>query len=305
MSITGSIIKNPLTIIAIFAGIVEVGSNSVLPFLTDENQATYIWFLMLFPLVLVLIFFFILYNKHEVLYAPSDFNDESNFRDILNTSRKSTVSEVNDKMNDELRTLKEEYKKLEKQSKKKKDKKNKDSEKEVLTSVATKEIPKQVEAFREMFREKRTKFLSIIEKELLKIFKDKYFDRLETNVTIENQESKLIIDGIVLEEDKMNIVEVKILSTHMAIRHIIRKFIQTKYDILKTISKDTDLTISFIVITPDDRFIDRYTRIENLINEEFSGFNIKIYPNIINELDEAKVLFTDIYRGENNQITFK
>ena len=77
MTLSGNIIKNPLTIIAIFAGIVEVGSNVVLPFLTAENQSTYIWFLMLFPYVLVLIFFYILYNKHEVLYAPSDYNDET------------------------------------------------------------------------------------------------------------------------------------------------------------------------------------------------------------------------------------
>ena len=62
MTLSGNIIKNPLTIIAIFAGIVEVGSNVVLPFLTAENQSTYIWFLMLFPFVLVLIFFYILYK---------------------------------------------------------------------------------------------------------------------------------------------------------------------------------------------------------------------------------------------------
>lgn len=49
-------IKNPLTIIGIFAGIVEVSANLVLPFLNDKNQETYIWFLMLFPAGLVLIF---------------------------------------------------------------------------------------------------------------------------------------------------------------------------------------------------------------------------------------------------------
>lgn len=70
---SGNIIKNPLTIIAIFAGIVEIGSNTVLPFLTAENQSTYIWFLMVFPFVLVLIFFFILYTRHHVLYAPFRF----------------------------------------------------------------------------------------------------------------------------------------------------------------------------------------------------------------------------------------
>lgn len=51
-------IKNPLTVIAIFAGIAEISGTIVLPFISEENQATYIWFLMSFPFFLVLVFFF-------------------------------------------------------------------------------------------------------------------------------------------------------------------------------------------------------------------------------------------------------
>jgi hypothetical protein len=38
---------------------------------------------MLFPTFLVGVFFWVLYNKHHVLYAPSDFRDDSTFRDIM------------------------------------------------------------------------------------------------------------------------------------------------------------------------------------------------------------------------------
>lgn len=72
-------IKNPLTIIGIFAGIVEVSANLVLPFLDAKQQETYIWFLMLFPAVLVLIFFLTLNFNHVALYAPSDYKDDSGF----------------------------------------------------------------------------------------------------------------------------------------------------------------------------------------------------------------------------------
>ena len=72
-------IKNPLTIIAIFAAIAEISGTVVLPFITDVNQGKYIWFLMLFPLLLVLLFFATLNFNHRVLYAPSDFKDEENF----------------------------------------------------------------------------------------------------------------------------------------------------------------------------------------------------------------------------------
>lgn len=78
-------IKNPLTIIGIFAGIVEISANVVLPLLDANNQTTYLWFLMLFPTCLVLIFFAILNWNHGVLYAPSDFQDEENFVHIHGT----------------------------------------------------------------------------------------------------------------------------------------------------------------------------------------------------------------------------
>jgi len=72
-------IKNPLTIIAIFAAIAEISGTVVLPFVAETNQSTYIWFLMVFPVLLVLLFFLTLNLNHKVLYAPSDFKDEANF----------------------------------------------------------------------------------------------------------------------------------------------------------------------------------------------------------------------------------
>lgn len=73
------LIKNPLTIIAIFAGIAEVSGTIVLPFIKYENQLYFVWFLMIFPSLLVIIFFATLNFNHKVLYAPSDFQNEDNF----------------------------------------------------------------------------------------------------------------------------------------------------------------------------------------------------------------------------------
>ncbi|WP_085678223.1 MULTISPECIES: hypothetical protein [unclassified Pseudomonas] len=72
-------IKNPLTIIAIFAGIVEVSSTTVLPFISEEVQKTYIWFLMVFPSLLVLSFFATLNWNNKALYAPSDFQTDDGY----------------------------------------------------------------------------------------------------------------------------------------------------------------------------------------------------------------------------------
>ncbi len=76
-------VKNPLTVIAIFAGLAEVSGTVVLPFLEKDTQQTYVWFLMAFPCLLVLLFFITLLAKHYVLYAPSDFRDDKLFADLF------------------------------------------------------------------------------------------------------------------------------------------------------------------------------------------------------------------------------
>jgi|GEM_PF-5189379 len=86
------LVKNPLTIIAMFAVIAEVSGAVVLPFLSERVQATYVWFLMLFPFLLVVLFFVTLWAQRDALYGPSDFRDEKHFMDAL--MRKATPSEV-------------------------------------------------------------------------------------------------------------------------------------------------------------------------------------------------------------------
>jgi hypothetical protein len=72
-------VSNPLTLIAIFASLAEIAATSVLPILEGEIQGVFVWYVMLFPVLLVVLFFITLNWNHGVLYAPSDYSDESNF----------------------------------------------------------------------------------------------------------------------------------------------------------------------------------------------------------------------------------
>jgi len=83
------LIKNPLTIIAIFAGIAEVSGTIVLPFISPTNQLLFIYFLIFFPSILVILFFITLYFNNRVLYAPSDYKDELNYIKIHKYDRSS------------------------------------------------------------------------------------------------------------------------------------------------------------------------------------------------------------------------
>lgn len=76
-------IKNPLTVISRFAAIAEISGTVVLPFIEPDNQAIYIWFLMLFPVLLVSIFFLTLNFNHKTLYAPSDYKNQNHFLNLF------------------------------------------------------------------------------------------------------------------------------------------------------------------------------------------------------------------------------
>lgn len=97
------IVKNPLTIIGIFAGLVEISATVVLPHISEPLQGKFIWFLMVFPTLLVILFFGVLFFKPAALYAPNDFEDQENFvkmnQKISSNMKNNTLVGDNDKIN--------------------------------------------------------------------------------------------------------------------------------------------------------------------------------------------------------------
>jgi hypothetical protein len=66
-------IKNPLSIFAMFAGLVEVACGTLAAITINNNQVLLIWFVVLFPVLLLILFFVTLNFNHKVLYSPEDF----------------------------------------------------------------------------------------------------------------------------------------------------------------------------------------------------------------------------------------
>lgn len=77
-------VSNPLTIIAIFAGVAEAFATGALVLLPTEIQSSFVYFVMAFPSFIVITFFFVLVFKPQVLYAPSDFDNEEHFLHVNN-----------------------------------------------------------------------------------------------------------------------------------------------------------------------------------------------------------------------------
>lgn len=61
-------ITSPLTIIAVFATIIEASALASLPFLNEHSQDLYTWFLVGFPPFLTLLFFVTLNFNSKALY---------------------------------------------------------------------------------------------------------------------------------------------------------------------------------------------------------------------------------------------
>ncbi|AZQ85031.1 hypothetical protein EKO29_14210 [Colwellia sp. Arc7-635] len=72
-------VSNPLTIISIFAGIAESFATVALIKLPIELQLYFVNFVIFFPIAIVTTFFAILIFKPQVLYAPSDYEDQEHF----------------------------------------------------------------------------------------------------------------------------------------------------------------------------------------------------------------------------------
>ena len=70
-------VNNPLTVIAIFSMLTEASAAVSLPYIDRENQKMYVWFLIVFPSILITLFFLTLNFNNKTLYTPMDYPKEN------------------------------------------------------------------------------------------------------------------------------------------------------------------------------------------------------------------------------------
>ena len=85
-------INNPLTIIAIFSALAEIAGTVSLKLVSADSQHIFIWFVMLFPVLIVILFFTTLNFNPKVLYAPSDFRNDESFINVIKGVSAAEVS---------------------------------------------------------------------------------------------------------------------------------------------------------------------------------------------------------------------
>jgi hypothetical protein len=207
------LVQNPLTLIAIFAALTDAICTVVLPFLKDQTQLTFIWFVMLYPSAIVVFFFLTLNFNNRVLYSPSDFKDEKYFVDLISASRVSKS-----------RTLPVE------------------SQNEVTAPVA---LPQASQAKATGMSGKSN---SDLERQALLAYSKSKKRTYSSNFTIRLGSHKFGLDGFYYGDDEIEVVEVKFLQSLNlgVIRDQFEKFEKLKGTLAR--EEASRLKITFIII---------------------------------------------------------
>jgi hypothetical protein len=85
--------KNPLGLIALFVSLIYgfaclVLSTSLNNLNGQDERLPLVWFIIVFPIFILITFIYLVINHHGKLYAPSDFSNEENFVKTLEINAK-------------------------------------------------------------------------------------------------------------------------------------------------------------------------------------------------------------------------
>ncbi|MEP7317788.1 MAG: hypothetical protein ABI921_03580 [Panacibacter sp.] len=90
--------RNPLGIIALFISLIYGFACLVLGLsgnsLSHEEKMPFVWFLIFFPVLILITFIYLVTRHHQKLYAPFDFRDDSGFLSTMDT--KTLIKSITD-----------------------------------------------------------------------------------------------------------------------------------------------------------------------------------------------------------------
>ncbi len=77
-----SLAKNPLGIVALFIVLVYMMASVAL-IAAGDHKSIIVWFLVLFPVLVLFVFAWLVVRHHDKLYAPEDYRDEQNYMRVV------------------------------------------------------------------------------------------------------------------------------------------------------------------------------------------------------------------------------
>lgn len=236
---TKGLTKNPLGIIGLFISLIYgfaclVLSTSISNLDSANERIPLIWFIIIFPLIILGAFLFLVVNHHEKLYAPSDFRDDGSFIETMQNRR------INEKKDEEINLLVEAKNNKEISKIKSPITKNKE---EVTTKGDNNKITKlSVEELKERYIKS--------EKWAIKDLELEYNVHFKTNQVISSNGVKLELDAYAITQNQAIISEVKYWQSDKATKPLLlnlQKFI-LKFDQFQRAFKSRNLELIIVIV---------------------------------------------------------
>eukprot|EP01093_Parvamoeba_rugata_P019946 TRINITY_DN938_c0_g1_i1.p1 TRINITY_DN938_c0_g1~~TRINITY_DN938_c0_g1_i1.p1 ORF type:complete len:286 (-),score=43.20 TRINITY_DN938_c0_g1_i1:882-1739(-) len=270
--------KNPLGIIGLFISLIYgfaclVLSTSISNLESANERIPLIWFIIIFPLIILGAFLFLVVNHHEKLYAPSDFRDDGSFIETMQSRR------INEKKDEEINLLVEA--KNNKEISKIKPPITQNEEEVTIKGNSNKITKLSVEELKERYIKS--------EKWAIKDLELEYNVHFKTNQVISSNGIKLELDAYAITQNQAIISEVKYWQSDKATKPLLlnlQKFI-LKFDQFQRAFKSRNLELIIVIVF--DKLTEKNTQtIKKFVNELNDKVKIqfKEYENLLNDYKE-------------------
>jgi hypothetical protein len=172
--------RNPIGVVALFLALIYGLATLLLgtagQTLSEAQRWPFVWFLILFPVLILIAFVFLVVFHHEKLYAPSEFRDERHF------FRKLAPDEQKARLNEEVTAI----------------------ERAAASSVTA-----SPEQYRSLSREEVKLKVSVAEDMALRALEQELSCSISREVAVEAGDGWLNLDGAVVRGDELLAIEIK------------------------------------------------------------------------------------------------
>lgn len=274
----GGLTKNPLGIIGLFISLIYgfaclVLSTSISNLSEPTERLPLIWFIIVFPIVILAAFLFLVVNHHEKLYAPGDFRNDDSFIETMNGKRIKEKKEqevellVNAEESENETEIIDEFKKEETSLKEK--------------TVKEISVPESKEELVNRYKN--------VEKWAIKELELEYNIQFRTNQTISMNGIKLELDAYASNPKKAIIAEVKYWESNKAVKPLLlslQNFV-LKFDRFKRAFGSKEVELAIVIVF--DELKDANTeRIKSFISELNKNINLQFrqYSDLKKDFEE-------------------
>lgn len=251
--------RNPLGIIALFVSLIYgfaclVLSTSISNLKTSDERLPLIWFIILFPLVILGAFIFLVVKHHEKLYAPGDFRGDDSFiqtidRGQLRVKQLKEVKILESAPVAEIDTTTElENKNINIET----------SEVENKTEVT--QSKDDTDTQQEYSENQLVEIYSNAEKWAAQELSLKYKVLLRTNVKVGTGNGNLELDAYGTDGSKIYVAEIKYWQTKKSYNKLklsIQEFLASSARIVQTFSRSKELRLIIVIVFDNLKVVDK------------------------------------------------